>query len=266
MTRLLPVGFLLLLVPVAVSAGSGFYLGGSGAMHWIEANGTWGENEFRATELFEEEDDGVDGLAWVDHFVIGVQPVLGYRFDERFALQVGADLYLPKSSLQTYSEGDYVTYLEQSIQVDWKQRSLEITALVRPVPEGRFYVYGGWVLSSIDLDIAAYDVVTYSDPAGNEATSGELEAIDDTVGASGPVLGAGFEFPSQDGRSVAYLAAEYGSVRTHGNLFGLPDWDVNAGGFSVMAGVRWFPFAERTGEEAERRREHPGGRPRRPLR
>lgn len=226
----------------AQNGAAGLYVGGGGGLSRIGGTGEWGGDDFSASNLFPTEEGEPPGLAWTDHLLLGITPSFGYEFNGGWALQVGVDLNIPKTSQQTFTEyGSSGTY-EDSATATWTQRGLEVLGVFHPGRDRRHFFYAGLTWIRIDVEFSSYQGYEFYDYVGNQISDGAQAVLSDVISATGLVFGGGIDFPSSDGQHVVFLSAEYTAARTQGSLFDVEGFDVDVGGFAVMVGVRWFPF------------------------
>ena len=241
-TLILGAALLAAAAPAAAGPLDDLYLGGAVQLQRVDGTGTWGPYGFDAALPLPTEDATSFGFAWTDRILLGLKPTLGWAANDRFALQVDYGLNIPKQSSQTYVEADLYTYYEQGIVVEWAQRNLELVGLWRPDPEGRTYLFAGWDLTRIAADITLYEGAEWGDVTGDTATAFESDQVDDTITAHGLIVGAGLAFRSEDERREVTVALQYSTARTGDDFFATEDFDVAVGGFTLMIGLRWYPF------------------------
>lgn len=229
---------------VALAGGpdSGFYLGGGPSFTWVTGTGTWDVYEFEIDRPLATEDGGALGLAWTDRILLGLKPVVGYRFNPGLALQVGYGLNITKSSQQSYGELTGTSYYEQGMNVEWRQRELEILGVFQSGGNLELALFGGLDLISVTTDILLYEGVEYQDYIGDLISLVDYQNNTDKVSAAGFIVGAGVEIPSENEEAEVFLSAQYSWAKTDEAFFGTESFKVDVGGVSFMAGVRWFPF------------------------
>lgn len=247
--RVLPICVVLCLstaATVAVAGGpdSGFYLGGGTSFTLLTGTGTWDGYEFDIVRTLSTEGGGPLGLAWSDRLMLGLKPMIGYRFQPALAVQVGYGLNIAKSSQQSYGESNGVAYYEQGMSVEWRQRDLEILGVYQSQGNLQLALFGGLDLVSIKTDIMLYEGVEYQGTDGEMSSLFDYEDNTDKASATGFIVGAGVEFPSANGKTEVFVSAQYSSAKTAKTFFGTEDFKVDVGGVSFMAGMRWFPFGK----------------------
>lgn len=229
----------------AVRAGgpdSGLFFGGSVNLQWVPGTGTWAGAEFKIDEPLS---DGVGqpvGLAWSEHLLLGLKPVVGWKLNEQWALQATYGLNIPKSSSQTYSESNGSVYYDQGLTVEWKQRNLEIVGVYYPDADLDYYLFGGVDLTRIRADVHLFEGIQYEDYIGEMVYDGLYQEETDDITATGFLFGGGVELTSDSKRRVVYFSAQYNLTRTAGTFFGSEDFKVDVGGISFQAGLKLFPF------------------------
>ena len=97
-------------------------------------------------------------------------------------------------------------------------------------------------LVNIDADATLYESAGVGDVFGNEIFNGDFQVVSDSIKAQGLVFGAGVEIPTHKDNSEAFLAAQYSLAKTSDTFFGSEDFNVNVGGFTLMFGLKWYPF------------------------
>ncbi len=246
------VAFLALTVTTAVSwadgPDSGFFIGGGGNLLWTSGSGTWSIYDFEVTQPLSTEEGGPVGLAWTDKMQLGVKPMVGYKINDSWALQVAYGLSIPKSSQQIYSETNGLVYYEQGLNIEWKQRDLELVGIFYPDTDLAYYFFGGVDVTFVDTKITLFENAEYPDESGNTIISGDYQIETDDILATGFILGAGLEFAADDRNTVVYLSAQYCRSMTDDAYFSTEDFKVDVGGISFMVGVKWYPFDKVTSE------------------
>ena len=230
-------------LPARAQEPTGFYVLGDFAVHYLDGGGAWNGEEFSPTALLSDDDDGVVGFAWSDHLNLGVRPGMGWRWNSRVALELGVDLSIAKRGQQTATEYTTTGYYEETANVDWVQRRLDLMLVVDPGLPGRASLYGGVTRSWMDLEVVAYQGDFYSGSDGSTYEDAQYQTAQDSKTVTGFLLGARWDIPVESERSEVFLALEYAHLETDGMLFDVPDWEVNGGGVSLRIGARFFPFA-----------------------
>jgi len=231
-------------VPAAAGGpDTGFFLGGGAHLTWIDGGGTWDTYDFRIDQPLSDENGNTLGLNWTDHVILGLKPMIGYRVSRGVTFQISTSLNIAKSSQQQYSEAYGAAYYESGMNVEWKQRDTEILAVFHTDSNLGFFYYAGVDLVAVTTDILLYEGVEYSDVIGDLISSIDYQDNSDSISATGLVVGAGVEIPSGSRTTSAFLSAQYSYARTDDTFFGTEGFKVDVGGFSFMAGVKWFPFA-----------------------
>ena len=235
---------------------TGLYLGGLGHFQAIRAVGSWSGYEFDAREpLLVEEGDAV-GLSWDNNFFLGAQPVLGFRFSRHLALEVGYRWSFPKSAQQAWYESDVYTYYEEGMLSEWKQSSFEALLYIYPKADSNIYLYGGLNRTRAAAVLTYYEGWEWVDDLGNSGSDYITDIYSDVTTTNGLVFGIGVEIPSKYNNRVPFFAARYVVAKTSGPFLGAEDFEVDLGGFSVMAGLKWYPFqtcAEATPDPRDRK-------------
>jgi len=247
--RALPICLVLYLsiaANVAVAGGpdSGLYFGGGPIATWVNGKGTWDVYEFKMDRPLATDGGGPVGLAWTDRVLLGLKPVVGYRFNPSLALQVGYGLNITKSSQQSYGESSGTSYYEQGMKVEWQQRDLEILGVFQSGENLKLALFGGVDLIHVTTDILLYEGVEYQDTIGDLLSSVESQNHTDKLSTAGFIVGAGVEIPSDNEKTEIFVSAQYSSAKTDETFFGTEGFKVDVGGVSFMAGVRWFPFSK----------------------
>lgn len=221
---------------------SGFFFGGGANIQWISGSGTWGDYNFDISSPLSTEGDAV-GLAWTDQMLLGVKPVIGYKFNTSFALQFGYGINITKPSRQSNIETNGVVTYEQGLAVEWTQRNFEALGVFYPNSDLNYYFFGGLDFSKVDTEITLFENASYPDDLGGVGSDGLLQVEDDSISALGFIFGAGLEFTSDNRSRTAYISVQYTRSMTDDTFFGTEDFKVDLGGFSLMAGMRWYPFS-----------------------
>ncbi len=225
----------------AESPESGFFIGGGGHIQMIKGTGTWAEYDFKIDNPLSVDEGDAVGFAWTDRVLLGLKPMVGYRLSPQLELQVAYGLNITKSSQQSDNQYDGFTSYEQGFSLAWQQRSVEIVGVYFPDPETRYFFYGGLDMTHIKADFTFYEGVGYEDYFGNPVSEVDSEKIGDSISATGIILGAGIEFPS-DGNLAVFASAQYSTAKTKDIFFGTEDFKVGVGGITLMIGVKWFAF------------------------
>ncbi len=226
----------------AESEQTGFFLGGAGGFQWFSGSGTWNGFDFEIDQPLSGEDGSPIGLSWDNRALLGIKPMAGYRFNRSFAVQVGYNLNIPKSSQQTYSETDGIVTYEQGMTVEWTQRNVEVLGIYYPDAELGYYFFGGLDLARAETKITLFENADYIDNVGDSISAGDFEVLSDHITATGFILGAGVEFASDSNKRVAFASVQYSRSMTDGAFFGTDDFKVDMGGISLVAGIKWYPF------------------------
>ena len=218
----------------------GWYLGGALNVLVMEGTGTWDDKPFDFTWPLNDETTDPIGLNWGEKIMFGAKPVVGYRFIPQLALQVGYSFLLPKNSAQSYTEsGSNYTY-EQRMDVEWKQRSIEINALYFPSRNLKIYLFGGVDLVHAETSVIFTEGAEFTDWTGAFYT-GDHSTIADHVSAVGAIFGGGIELPSEDAKYSTFFSIQYSTATTDNHYFDFDDFQVNVGGVSFMGGIKWYP-------------------------
>jgi len=221
---------------------TGFYVGAACDVRWITGSGTWSTYDFDVDQYLSVDGGGPVGLAWRDHFLLGLQPSLGYRLSRAFALQAGLAVHIPKSSKQSTYESTTNYYYEQGMTIDWHQRVIEVLAIWRPDEDGRFYLQAGVEWHAVTVDVLLWEGVQINDDLGTLVGLEDYRDQSSKTDAAGFVVGGGMEWVSESGRREVFVAAQYSTARTDGALFGTEDFKVDIGGISATAGLRFHLF------------------------
>jgi hypothetical protein len=221
---------------------SGFFIGGGANLQWVSGNGSWSTYEFDISQPLSNEENDPIGFAWTDKMLLGVKPVVGYKINGSLALQVGYGMNIPKPSNQSYSESNGLVFYQQGLNMEWEQRNLEILGILYPDSDINYYFFGGLDLVNVKTKISIFESAEFPDEFGNTIIGGEVDEQNDTITATGFILGTGLEFVSEDKRRVAYLSVQYSRSLTNDAFFGTEDFKVDLGGFTLMGGIKWYPF------------------------
>jgi hypothetical protein len=222
---------------------NGFFLGGGAHVRWVPATGTWNGQDFDAQEPLGEEEQPTIGFSWTDKFLLGVKPMVGYRVNPYFAFQASYDLNIPKSSQQVSSTSTVDSYYEQGLQLEWRQRSIELVGVFHPGGgHGDFFVFAGVDLMRLTVDATLYEGLESNDIFGNLTSIGEVQNFTDHSTTTGLIIGAGLDFPSSSELTEVFIHAQYSTARTRGAFFGTEDFEVDVGGVTVTVGMRLYPF------------------------
>ena len=241
--KLLVVFLIVTVGATAVWAGgpeSGFFIGGGGHLQLLPGTGTWGEYDFQIDNPLSIEGGDAVGFNWSDKMLLGIKPMVGFKISPQIALQVGYSLNITKSSQQSARDYDLTTSFEQGYSLAWKQRSLEVIGVFYPSEDQNYYFFGGMDLTRIHADFTLYEGVEYQDNLGNLITEVGSEKVSDKITATGVILGAGIEFPSENNKTTTFISAQYSTAKTEGAFFGTEDFKVGVGGISFVVGVKWF--------------------------
>ena len=227
----------------AESPESGFFMGGGAHIQWIKGSGTWAEYDFEITNPLSVDSGDPVGFSWTDKVLLGLKPMVGYRLNRQFEMQVAYGLNITKSSQQSDTRYDGFTTYEQGFSLAWEQRSVEILGVYFPSPDQRYFFYGGLDLTHIKTDFTLYEGVGYEDYFGNPVSEVAAEKESDSISATGFIIGAGIEFPS-DGNLAVFASAQYSTAKTDDAFFETEDFKVGVGGIAFMLGVKWFAFQQ----------------------
>ena len=220
---------------------SGLFIGGGAHIQWIKGTGTWAQYDFEIDNPLSVEDGEPVGLAWTDKVLLGIKPMVGYRFNRTLELQVVYGLNITKSSQQSETQYDGITSYEQGFSLAWQQRSVEVLGVFFPDPEQGYFFYGGLDLTSIKADFTLYEGVAYEDYFGNPISEVAAQKESDSISATGIIFGVGMEFNSDNNLAV-FTSAQYSTAKTDDTFFGTEDFKVGVGGITFLIGVKWFPF------------------------
>ena len=224
------------------SAQSGFYLAGEGQFLVVHGTGTWSGYDFDVRQpLMVEEGDPV-GLSWSENFLLGVKPTIGFRFGRSWAVQLGYGFNLPKSTQQAYYQTSSTTYREQGMLARWRQSNLELVAVFYPGRSRQWHVFGGLDLTQAKAELTWFEGTTVSDGLGHTATDYSYTENADDILAKGFTIGLGYDIGDGTSRTGGYVTLQYTRTLTDGAFLGSEGFDVDLGGITLRAGVRWFPF------------------------
>lgn len=228
----------------ADSPESGFYLGGGGNLLWVAGTGTWSDYDFDVKQPLATEEGSTIGFAWTDKMLLGIKPLVGYKFNELVCLQVGYGMSIPKSSQQKISESNGLVYYEQGLNVEWEQRNLEVLGLFYPNTDLGYYFFGGFDMTWVDTKITLFENAEFPDANGNPIYDGATQIENDDIVSTGFILGVGLEFSSENRNTVVYVSGQYSRSVTNDTFFGTEDFKVDVGGLSFMVGIKWYPFSK----------------------
>lgn len=232
-----------LMAPVIASAespDSGFFLSGAGSVQIFTGTGTWDGIDFNMQEPLST--DSPVGFSWTDRLVLGVKPMVGYRLNSRFSVQLGMGLNIAKSSQQTYSELVGYQYYEQGYSAEWQQRMTEALLVMHTESNLNFYGFVGVERADIKMRVTLYEGGESYNGWGDLVSTGESRIEEDNIWALGFLIGGGVEFPSGTDNSAVFMSAQYSVTKTDDTLFGTPDFKVDVGGLTALIGIKWFPF------------------------
>ena len=220
---------------------SGFFIGAGGYFQFIKGTGTWDEYDFEIDTPLSVEEGSTVGFAWTDKILLGIKPMVGYRLNRQFELQVGYGLNITKSSQQSDTTFDTYSTYEQGFSLAWQQRSLEMIGVFYPDSDMGYFFYAGFDMTRIKADFTFFEGIEYQDFNGNPVS--EITSTDesDSIDATGFIFGGGIEFASDNNRAV-FVSAQYSTAQTDDVFFGTEDYKVGVGGLTVLLGVKWFPF------------------------
>lgn len=222
---------------------SGFFLGGGGYATYVNGTGTWNNVDFEIDSAFPSDDNsGAIGMAWTDLILLGVKPVVGYKFNSNFALQLGYAFNITKSSRQSGVSSDGLVFYEQGLSVEWGQDNFEALAFYYPDSELEYYLFGGLEIIKIETKITLFENAEYQDDSGFVNSNGDFQIFDDQIAATGFIIGAGVEFTSDNDQRAAYVSMQYSRSLTDDSFFETEDFKVDMGGITLNVGVKWYLF------------------------
>lgn len=222
---------------------SGFFLGGAARVSYMEGTGTWNGVNFAIDAPLSDEGNAL-GFAWDEKLLLGASPSFGYYLNESLSLQCTIGWNFPKSSSQTFTETNGGIIYQQGFTSEWTQRSAELVMAFHSTSDLAYFLYGGASLVRVDHKITLFEGSEFTDPFGNTIFQGESSIYEDDFSTLGFLFGVGFEFPTQGNNRVIFVSAQYEASRNNGPFHGTEDFNVDVGGFTMMLGIKWFPFVK----------------------
>lgn len=232
------------LIALALSAtagmdDTGFYFGGTATVLVLEGTGTWKGFDFDILQPLSAGSNGPIGLNWDERLLFGARPLVGYRFDSRFAVQAAYSYLLPKASAQYYTETDANSTYEQRMDIEWHQSSVEAYVAYYPARDWGAYFYCGADWVHISTDVIFSESLEYASGADEWLTDGQSSAYESSLSALGFLFGAGIELPAENLTFSPFFALQFSTAKTNERFFVSDDFQVEVGGFSFLGGLKW---------------------------
>ncbi len=228
----------------AADSYTGWYLSAGANLLLMDGTGSWGGVDFDPTAASFDGGTGTQGLNWSEKLLLGGKPNLGYRFNERFAMQFGYSYLFPKRSAQYFTQQIGTATTQDRLDWEWRHSTLDLVGVYYPSDEWNVHFYAGAERVLAELDAVPSRSATLPDLFGGATSQTDSEFWTDTVRAWGAVVGAGLEMPSENLNVSTVVTLQYSTSRARQQLFVTPDFDLGVGGFALFAGLKWYFTAE----------------------